>query len=738
MPLEDYQRKRDFGKTPEPPGAARDRPSGRLFVIHKHAARRLHYDLRLELDGVLLSWAVPKGPSMDPSEKRLAVQTEDHPLEYGEFEGIIPEGEYGGGTVMLWDRGEWSLTHGAIEDLREGMLKFTLVGEKMHGDWALVRIGGKKKPDSKEWLLLKERDGLARPESEYCLLDEMPRSVATGRTMREIAADQDNIWMTRQAAVVEDGAHASIPGAQPAPFPEARAARPFAPGKTVPSGDEWLHEIMMPGCRLTALLTGERVILLNDAAENWTHRLPAVARSVSRIPVATAVIDGQIVVLRPDGSADEGLLEDVMASRAKARVTYRVFDISYCQGMDLTATPLIERKRFLESLISSLAGADTTLTYSDHIAGQGEVVQEHARRLGVGTIISRRADGVGDRNDAEDWLEIHCASTDDAVEVSQPAAPVQSAIVVQPAFRIAGVAFTNPDRVYYPDEKITKRDVALYYEQVADWILPHVTGRALSLVRCPKGFENERFYQKHLTDVELEHVRHVTVQKQRKEEIVLVIDDLAGLMTCVQLAALEIHPWGSRIDQPDRPDRIVFDLDPGPDVGWPQIVESAREVRDLLAELALESYVKTSGGKGLHVVVPIVRRSTWQDVKAFSRGVSNEMVRRSPRAYTATISKSARPGRIFIDYLRNVQGATCVGTYSSRALAGAPVSTPLAWDELSAEGHAGIFTVDNFSRRLASLAGDPWAGFFESKQSITAKMWAKLGLKKPDLLRNAE
>jgi bifunctional non-homologous end joining protein LigD len=526
MSLREYKRKRQFNRTPEPAGKVAA-TSGWSFVVQKHAATHLHYDFRLELDGVLKSWAVPKGPSLDPAVKRLAMHVEDHPVEYGAFEGIIPKGEYGGGTVMLWDRGHWEPVGDPHDGYSKGRFKFRLHGEKLRGGWMLVRKGdaGQYGTGKREWLLFKERDDEARPADEADILAELPLSVTTGRSLDEIAADSDRVWNSKP----KSNRRAATRGVPTNPQPAGRVGRARTPHKAT-----------------------------KEAKRDYDVR----------------------------------------------------------------------KKSF------------------------------------------------------------------------------------------AGVRLTSPDKVLYPEDGITKLELADYYRSVADWMLPHVVGRPLVLVRCPEGHHKECFYQKHPAVGTPETLRQIPVEESGKTEKYVVVDDAAGLISLAQIGALELHAWGSRADRLERPDRLVFDLDPDAAVPWPRVVQSARQVRQFLQELGLESFLKTTGGKGLHLVVPIDRRHDWEAAKAFCKRVAELIVLADRAHYTANMSKAARGGKIFVDYLRNARGSTAVTAYSTRARPHAPISTPLAWEELSPRVHSDAYTVRNLARRLEALRRDPWEEIDSMRQSL--------------------
>jgi len=828
--LAEYNRKRNFQRTPEPPGKARAK-RGHSFVIQKHAARRLHYDFRLELDGVLLSWAVPKGPSLDPADKRLAMQTEDHPVEYGSFEGVIPKGEYGGGTVLLWDRGTWEPIGDPRAGLKAGKLEFLLHGEKLRGSWTLVRIRGRDARESgKTWLLMKHRDDEVRPAAQYDITEDRPESVATGRAMDEIARDQDRVWHSNRSVAEQEPAPkrarrraprdlAGVPGARRAPLPATLEPQLATLVKEPPRGDDWLHEMKLDGYRILARVEKGRARLWSRNAKDWTERFSAVARAVEALGVPTAILDGEVAMVLPDGKTSFNALQNAHDGAAAGTLTYFVFDLPYLDGFDLTAAKLEDRKRVLEDL---LRGAKRPLRYSEHVVGSGEEFFRQACRFQLEGIVSKRRDASYTPGRARTWLKIKCQqeqemviggftdpegqrsglgalllgvykddklayagkvgtgfsvkSADDLrrkldrlaqktspfsgkvpgtarahwvkpelvanvtfgewtpdgrlrhpsfkslredkapreVVREKPAAPARG----EEAIAIEGVRITHPDRVLYPDQGITKRELAAFYVSIADRILPHLLDRPTTLVRCPEGLAGECFYQKHVGTWAPPSLRRVKIQEKRKVGDYLVVDDLPGLVGLVQIGILEIHTWNSRTEHLEQPDRLVFDLDPAEDVPWPAVIAAARLLRARLEEQDLQSFVKTTGGKGLHLVVPITRGPGWDECLEFSRGVAQELVREAPEAFVAVMSKARRTGRIYIDYLRNQRGSTSVAAYSTRAKRDAPVSTPLTWDELRPDIESTHYTVANLPRRLASLRADPWKGFAEARQRL--------------------
>jgi bifunctional non-homologous end joining protein LigD len=859
--LDTYQRKRDFSRTAEPEGEISPSPSGRLYLIQKHAARRLHYDLRLELGGVLKSWALPRGPSLDPEEKRLAVQVEDHPVEYGSFEGVIPAGEYGGGTVMLWDQGEWEAIGDAEAGLRKGHLSFRLKGERLRGSWTLARLGGKSETDEKNWLLIKKRDEEARPESEYSVTHEEMTSIVSGRGMEGIAGAADRVWKEGGAvsgyAAKTDSAPidpSGLPGARKSDMPKALKPQLAVAVQEAPAGEEWLHEIKYDGYRVLCFIEGGKARLLTRRGEDWTAKFQGAAAAAASLPLEKTILDGEMVVLDEKGLSDFQALQNFLRNRRGGELVYFLFDIPYCQGYDLTRTPLAERKELLRRLLPPPEKGGI-LRYSDHFTGRGEQVFRQACDLALEGIISKRAKSLYLQKRSSEWRKVKClnrqefvvggfsdpgggrsglgalllgyyekrgklifsgkvgtgfteevlrdlrrrldplenstppfvnpplggeakgvhwvrpelvaeieftswtqegrlrhpsykglredkAATEIRREVPvedpgmspgpaarEPAGALKRPARGEPVTKVAGVRLSNPERILYPDQGVTKRALAEFYERIAHFAVPHLAGRPLTLYRCPQGRHMECFFQKHFAEGPPEHTHTVPIREKEEERDYLVADDLSGVISLVQLGVLEFHPWPSREDRLENPDRMVFDLDPDPGVDWEGVIEGAFAVRDLLDEVGLRSFLKTTGGKGVHVVVPLVRRSSWEEVKAFSRAVAERLVKESPGKYVATMSKSKRLGRIFIDHFRNSRGATSVAAYSTRAWPGATVSTPLRWEELSPAIRPDHYTIGNLPRRLARIEADPWEGFFEVRQSLTKGMKEELNLR---------
>lgn len=853
MALDEYKRRRNFDKTPEPAGIARSRtsPRGELsFVVQKHAARRLHYDFRLELDGVMKSWAIPKGPSLDPAEKRLAVEVEDHPLEYGGFEGIIPRGEYGGGAVLLWDRGTWApIELDPAAALGKGMLKFALHGEKLHGNWMLVRLKRKPRDKHDNWLLVKERDDAALPGSGNAVVDDHPLSVDSNRSIDAVAADRDRVWHPLSgeappAAAPVKRRLSSLPGARKGAIPDSVIPQLATAAAEAPAGAEWLHEIKYDGYRLIAHVARGKVRLLTRNGLDWTAKFPALVRRFTELPVKAAVIDGEVVSLLPDGTTSFSDLQNAIATGQTGQLTFFAFDLLFCDGWDLTGTALENRKAVLAQITPP--HADGIVRYSDHQEGRGPEFLGQAAGFGLEGIVSKRRDKPYRGGRGTGWLKIKCRNEDefivvgftepegsrqgfgalllayydptgalryagrvgsgfgelrlaelrtrldalsivkppvslpqgfsaDGVHWTQPRliAEIQYAgwtaegVVRQASFQglredkspsevvydpvlpapaairptsvpsrpardgsilFEGVRLSHPDRTLFPDIGVTKLDLARYYAAVSHRALPHLAHRPLTLLRATSGIAQKAFYQKHVGPGVPDAIKSLALAGDTGTDLYPVIEDLPGLVALVQIAVVEIHPWGASIDNIDRPDRITFDLDPDEALPWPRVCEAASVVRAALSGIGLESFVKTTGGKGLHVVVPLSPKLGWDAVKIFTRWVAERLTEQSPEQFTANPAKRARQSRIYIDYLRNSRGATAVGAYSPRARPGATVSTPLFWEEVENLARPADFTVLTVPDRLAALAADPWADIGKRRQSINARVRRHLGI----------
>ncbi len=881
--LQTYRKKRKFDTTPEPHGR-QARRKGNCFVVQKHDARRLHYDFRLELDGVMKSWAVTRGPSLDPHEKRLAVHVEDHPIEYNDFEGTIPQGQYGGGTVMIWDRGEWFPEGDPHDGYKKGHLSFRLEGEKLHGGWHLVRMHGRKGETKEPWLLIKADDEEARSAKAGDILEEMPRSVVSGRSIPEIAEGKGKarVWHSNRSvkANVRAGATRGSATARRAERARRASAGRSKRGKAsrtkkakdavalpdfvppslatlralAPDGADWVHEVKFDGYRIQTRLDHGEVRLLTRKGLDWTSKFPNIAEAAGKLPADTALIDGEIVVEENGVPSFSALQAALKAGRSEAFIYY-AFDLLHCDGHDLTAFPMIERKAALAELIDH--GRQGPIHLSEHFEDDGARMLERVCGMGLEGLVSKKRNEPYRSGRSDAFVKVKCSNAQELVvggyapsnvqhnaigalvvgyyddgrlhyagrvgtgytqatakdlwkrlhllEIDKPpfddlpraerraARWVKPTMVIEanlggwttdnlvrqaafkgmredkparevvrevpamatnattesqsgsrrPARRARSasarnprsvgkpsgakpkatssndseVRFTHPDRVYWADVGITKQDLADYYRAAWQWMAPYVTGRPLAFLRCPDGTAGECFFQKHASTGLTEANLRTLIDRKRRQ--IIAIEDLDGLLSLVQAGVLEIHVRGSKMDSLELCDRIVFDLDPGEDVPWSSLVAAARDVRTRLAGVKLESFVKLSGGKGLHVILP-VKGVGWDEAKAFAQTVASAMVTDDPKRYVAKMTKSLRGGKIFIDYFRNSLEQTSVAAYSTRARAGAPVSVPVSWDELGRTKGANQYTVLNLGRRLGGLKQDPWADMNRLRQTLPA------------------
>ena len=836
--LESYRRKRDFTKTREP-GGKLGQQKGFHYLIQKHAATRLHYDFRLELDGVLKSWAVTKGPSLDPADRRLAVEVEDHPVSYGSFEGTIPKGQYGGGTVMLWDEGTWEPIGDPHAGLKAGDLKFRLHGGRLQGSWALVRMKPRDEDRGRHnWLLIKHRDEAAREGDRDALLADNATSILSGRSMDEIAAAPGKVWRSHRAEDSDPSGEdvpASKKKASPLAFVEPELA---TLADEVPQGADWVHEVKFDGYRTLAMIEGDRVRMMTRTGLDWTDRFGALARRLATLGV-TAILDGEIVAIGDNGASSFKTLQDRLRDGHGEDLQYYVFDLLHLDGEDVRALPLLKRKAMLKALIDGRDFADR-VNFSDHFGAEAGFIGKVCN-LGLEGLISKRADAPYRSGRARSWLKIKCHKRQEFViggfrepthaargigalmlgyyeeeklifagkvgtgfdsetslglrrkldslvrpamaydkvppDVRREAIWVEPRLVCEveftewtpdgrlrhPSFQglredkpagevgrdhalhtetreadmtlekrpaakaatarkdgkvdVGGIGISHPDRIIFPGTTITKLDLANYYRKVSTAIMPFIAGRPMSMVRCPEGIGEACFFQRHMPH-ESAHIHDTGIQVKGRDEDYIMITDEAGLISMVQWGAIELHPWGCLADQPERPDRMIFDLDPDPGVTWQSVVEGAAEVRDRMTELGLRSFLKTTGGKGLHVVVPMERRYGWPTIKAFARAIAESMAHDAPLRYIANMSKEKRKGKIFVDYLRNDLTSTAVSAWSVRARPGAAVSTLLDWSELSVDLKPSEFTIDSVPERLARQKRDPWADFHSHKQLI--------------------
>jgi len=908
-----YRAMRDFAMTAEPAGSsgAKTAPAAGLpFVIQKHAATRLHYDFRLGWRGVLKSWAVTKGPSYNVKDKRLAVEVEDHPIEYGGFEGAIPKGQYGGGTVMVWDQGTWEPVVDVDEGLRQGQLKFILHGKKLQGHWALIRMKGDRfgEKGKNNWLLIKEHDEYERGESDPAITDEAPDSAVTGRSIEQIAADEDHVWNSNKPEKAPANRsrltrRSSLPPAKPESA-KATPAAPAAPDRSAaltdaprermpgflapelatsveepPEGDAWLHELKLDGYRIQVHLDEHagrrRARLFTRKGLDWTHRMKDLAAAAARLPVDTAILDGEVVVLTADGTTSFADLQAAFDEGAPHSLTYFAFDLLHLDGHNTRSLPLDRRKAILESLLQE-SGDRAALRYSSHIRSNGGAMFRRACQMGAEGIVSKLAAAPHRSERSRNWLKSKCIMQQEFVvggftplsngshgigslllgyyesgklvyagrtgtgfnrathallrdrldalqqaktpfhdppsEARKDAVWVKPGTVVEVRFanwtadnlvrqaaflglredkdpkeviresagavprsgrktqpekespaqksesaedepsgpsrftlhtshkpsaakttrassssrsestEVAGVRITHPDKILDEQSKLTKLQLAEYYRAVAEHLLPHIARRPLSIVRCPEGSGKPCFFQKHIgmgVPAGIDSVP-VTSKKGGEPEEYLTISKVEGLVGLAQMGVLEVHPWGSRNATLEKPDRLIIDLDPDPELPWKQLVASATEVRELFQQLGLESFVKSTGGKGLHIVAPITPHHEWPEVKEFAHHFVLMMERAHPDLYLTKMTKSARTHRIFLDYLRNERGATAVAAWSPRARAGVRVAVPLTWAELSRTDPK-QFSVANYSDWKSRLKRDPWLTMDSVQQPLTQR-----------------
>jgi bifunctional non-homologous end joining protein LigD len=818
-----YNRKRDFTKTKEPRGR-KLKGRGDSFVVQKHAASRLHWDFRLELDGVLKSWAVPKGPSIDPGEKRLAMRTEDHPLDYGSFEGTIPEGEYGGGTVMLWDRGRWVPAAGKdpSKTIEEGHLHFTLEGERMKGDWVLFRLNPRKGERGEPWMLKKVTDEYADPENGDELVDDCVTSVTTGRTMAEIAAGED-VWRSNRSGQ-KGGRSKKKAGKAPPPFQPPQLATLV---DDVPTGSDWLYEYKYDGYRLLLAVGDGLATAWTRHGKDWSDKFRALVKAAAHLP-AGSLIDGEAVAIGENGRPSFQLLQSTLKDQGGANLVFYAFDLLVDRGEDIKRLPNIVRKDRLASL---LAGVNPPIIYGDHVIGRGEDLFREVCKQGGEGIVAKKAScaykGIRTRN----WLKIKCIERqefviigwsesdkrigfrslllaakergkltyvgkvgtgfnarliEDLMERMEPLAADKAAVEVPRADRkgahwirpklVAEIAFaeftgdgilrhpsflalrddkpasevvvetpkqltksekkepkktsrrsadgfgieiSNPERIIYPEEGLTKLDLADFYAALDPLIMVDAAHRPMTLVRCPQGRSRKCFFQKHDTGSFGPYVKHVPVRE--KKGIVqdyLYFDDVRGLLACVQMGTIEFHGWGSRSDRIEYPDRLVFDLDPDVGLDFGRVKQAAVKLRELLSSLGLETFPLLSGGKGLHVVAPLDASAEWGAVSDFAERFSRAIAEAEPDMFTANIRKAQRKDRIFLDWLRNQRGATAVMPYSARAREGAPVAAPVAWDELDRYESGHHFTIRDTDELLERASSKALAGWGKVKQTL--------------------
>ena len=825
--LATYRAKRDFAKTAEPSGATKQ-TSDNGFLVQKHDATRLHYDFRLELDGVLLSWAVTRGPSSDPADKRLAVRTEDHPLDYATFEGTIPKGQYGGGTVMLWDNGTWESIAGKDprKTIPEGHLHFILHGHRMKGEWIMIRLKPRGREKGENWLLRKVADEHAGGSDD--LVTTHLTGVESGLTMAEIAAGKKPTKKRVSAAKAE-------PPAASAPAPTRRTSKakldgiapPFRPVQLatlvdhVPAGNAWLHEMKYDGYRTLISIGGSDGRAYTRSGLDWTDKFAPVVADAATLDVSSALLDGEAVVLDAEGRTSFQALQNAL-KEDPGSILYYAFDLLALDGKDLTERPLTERKEKLAALIGS---GTAKIRYSDHIAGRGEELFGTFCEAGLEGVISKRADAkyVGSRSGS--WVKTKCIKRQEFVivgwtpsdkqrgfralllgvhedgklryagkagngytadeinklmrlmaplevktpTVEAPRTAVRGAHWIEPKL-VAEIAFvevtgdgvlrhssylglrldkkaeavvlekeapvteveaaaaapaatkvrvTNRERVIFPEGKITKGELADYYQVVSEIMLPWAGSRPISLVRCPQGRGKKCFFQKHDAGSFGDHVHHVGIrEKDGHDEPYLFIDDAEGLVTCVQMGTIEYHGWGARIEDVEKADRLVFDLDPDEGLDFKDVISAAFHIQELLGQMGLVTFPMVTGGKGVHVIAPLTPQAEWPAVKDFAHRFAQVLAQTEPDRFTAALAKAKRTGRIFVDYLRNQRGATAVMPYSARAREHAPVAVPITWEELRTLDGASRWHVGDAAELLKRAASRDLIGWGRADQVL--------------------
>lgn len=804
MPLKKYRYKRNFDKTNEPYGSLNPLSPVEplMFVIQKHAARHLHYDLRLEVNGVLKSWAVPKGPSLDPTVKRLAVHVEDHPIEYGNFEGIIPKGEYGTGSVILWDKGTWEIDPHHRQP-SESSLAFILKGKKLKGSWKLVQL----KNDPKNWLLIKINDKYARAEADYNILNEQPDSVKK-RFGSKKEKNAPTLPKTTQGVIVD---------AIPSKIKPQLATLVSTP----PISNDWLHEIKFDGYRLLGIIKNE-VKLITRGQQDWTYKFENIAKELNKLKLKNTIFDGEIVALNKHQQSDFQILQNALNNHDKTPLIYYIFDLVFYKGRDLSNVPLLERKNILKKILTQCD--QNIIRYSDHVLGHGQEVFQKACQLSLEGIISKDIHGSYVEKRSKSWLKVKCSQRQEFVVIGftkpqgqrsyfgslllayydkkqlrycghvgtgfsydslkhlygiliknltktspikdlsnidqkylvswvKPSIIVeveflewtQDGILRHPSFKgirtdktatkvskeieqtvsngvsnkkSSRMKLTHPDKIIFPKQKITKLQLATFYQHIEKWILPYIINRPLTLLRCPQGADKPCFFQKHIEEADLEakSIYTIDIPHTKSSSKYFFIKNIDGLLKLVQMSALEIHPWGSRVDKLENPDMIIFDLDPAAEVPWKRVIKAAFTIKEELESIGLRSFLKLSGGKGLHIVIPIIRRYTWEDILHFSKVFVKYLTSKYPDTFIDVMAKSKRVHKIFVDYFRNHRGATAIAPYSTRITENASIATPIGWDELTVKMKPNYFTINNLAERLDNLKADPWQDFFAIKQ----------------------
>jgi bifunctional non-homologous end joining protein LigD len=847
--LSRYNAKRDFAKTPEPSGAEGARGECLSFVIQKHWASHLHYDFRLELDGVLLSWAVPKGPSFDPAAKRMAIHVEDHPVSYGGFEGRIPEKQYGAGTVIVWDRGTWEPVADPRAAMKAGKLVFALHGEKLAGLWELVRIA---KPGDRQdpWILFKKRDAWARGGDEYDVLTALPDSVI--EKPLGLAEDREK----RGAPAVTTPSDGPPAGAKKASLPATLAPQLATLAKTPPSGDEWLVEAKFDGYRMLARISGGKARLITRNGHDWTDKLGTLARAVEGLGLDEGWLDGEMVVLNNRGGQDFNALQNAIDHAKSDGITYFLFDAPWLAGYDLRAVPLVERRAVLKTVLDRKP--NERLRFSADFPSTPAEMLKAACAMKFEGVIAKRRDAHYTSTRSDTWVKLKCVLRQEFViggytdrsdsrhevgnlllgvyedgklryagavgtgwtlatarELKQKLSAIEidrspfetgsikqgrwskravgaehwvkPLLVAEASFAewtpdghlrhasfqglrtdkparsivrerptdvpqkghampttkkkpvtkndavaegkglVAGIRISSPDRVIDETTHATKLDLVRYYDSVAEFILPHLKGRPVSLVRGPSGVTGELFFQKHM-DAKIAGVTVLDAALWPDHAALIQIDTKEALLAAAQFNTIEFHTWNARSRAIDTPDRVIFDLDPGEGVTWARVQEAAALTHAMLDELGLVSYLKTSGGKGLHVVVPLAPKADWDTVKDFSQAVVQHLAKTIPDRFVVKSGASNRVGKIFVDWLRNGHGATTAVAFSARARPGLGVSMPVPWDALSSLKSGAQWTIATARDHLSFEKVDPWADYAKRRQTLAAAI-KRLGVR---------
>lgn len=788
-PLGEYKQKRNFTVTPEPAGMIPQHSAALSFVVQKHAARSLHYDFRLEFEGTMKSWAIPKGPSLDPAQKRLAIHVEDHPISYAAFEGVIPSGQYGAGSVIIWDRGTWEPISDPQEGFDSGQLKFRLHGEKLKGAWALVRMKGKPDERQESWLLIKEHDDMARRESEFSVAPAQPASVA-------------------------DSSEPSLPaGASAGPLPASLAPQLATLVSAVPAGDDWVNEIKFDGYRILTRFEKGDVRLFTRNGKDWTDKLHNLLPPLQALNIDSGWLDGEIVVTGTDGVPDFDSLQRALEADQLDEVQYFVFDIPFYDGFDLREAGLTDRRALLARLLGK-SNLDR-VRLSEAFAAGGADMLRSACRLGLEGIISKRRNSAYASGRSPNWLKLKCGQrqefvvvgytdpqterggigalllgvTDDAgklhyagkvgtgftaatsrmlkarlEQLATDSTPlidkpndaqglwVKPELVAEVSFRewtrdgrirhgvfkglrsdksptaipreivqeiqTSDAKISNPDRVVDASTGLRKLDLVNYYQFVATWMLPHLVNRPVAFLRAPTGIGGELFFQKHGETLKFKGLTQLDPAIYPGHAALMAIDSVEALISAAQMNVVEFHTWNATTQNIEKPDRVIFDLDPGEGLAWKMMIEAAEIIHIFLGEIGLQNYLKTSGGKGLHIVVPLTPHDDWSTVKGISKTLVEHLAAASPRRFVSKSGPANRVGKIFVDYLRNGRGATSVAAFSARARPGMGISMPCSWQELSLLTGGAQWTIANARQRL-EFGEDPWASYVKAEQTLS-------------------